>query len=149
MMIAEMAAFYKTEGKTLYEAMQDLYKKYGYYTEKTVSFTMPGKDGMEKMAQLLKDLRSNPPKNVNGMTVASSADYLSQNSSDGKTSFDGLPKADVLKYNLSDGKTYFIVRPSGTEPKIKIYLGTVGESQQAAEQLIETTLKDIEKILGL
>lgn len=149
MMIAEMAAYYKTKGKSLYEAMQDLYKKYGYYMEKTVSFTMPGKDGMEKMAQLLKEMRNNPPERVNGMEVTACADYLSQTSSGGQTSFEGLPKADVLKYNLSDGKTYFIVRPSGTEPKIKIYLGTVGTSAEDAECTIEKTLEDIKTQLGL
>ena len=149
MMIAEMAAYYKLKGKSLYEAMQDLYKKYGYYTEKTVSFTMPGKDGMEKMAKLLQDMRKNPPKKVNGLDVASSADYLTQTSVGADTSFEGLPKSDVLKYNLSDGKTYFIVRPSGTEPKIKVYLGTVGESAEQAAQTIENTLADIKAQLGL
>ena len=86
---------------------------------------------------------------MNGLDVASSADYLTQTSVGADTSFEGLPKSDVLKYNLSDGKTYFIVRPSGTEPKIKVYLGTVGESAEQAAQTIENTLADIKAQLGL
>ena len=149
MMIAEMAAYYKTRGMSLFEAMQSLYEKYGFYTERTVSFTMPGKDGMEKMAELLDGLRKNPLNEVNGMEIISATDYLTQTSDKEGVSFDGFPKSDVLKYDLSDKKTYFIVRPSGTEPKIKIYLGTVGESSEAAEKIIDDTLADIKAKLGL
>ena len=152
MLIAEMAAYYKTKGKSLYEALQDIYKKYGYYSEKTVSFTMPGKDGMEKMAKLLSDLRENPPKNVAGMNVTVYTDYQSQTVKDTKggiSPIKGLPKANVLKYNLSDDKTYFMVRPSGTEPKIKIYLGTFAENGEAAEATIEKVLADCKEQFGL
>lgn len=152
MLIAEMAAFYKTKGMSLYEALVDIYKKYGYFMEKTVSFTMPGKDGMEKMAELLKNLRTSAPKSVNGMDVVKTTDFKAQTivCADGtQDKVEGLPKADVLKYNLSDGKTYFIVRPSGTEPKIKIYLGTVGDSMENAEKTIEAVLADVKSQLGL
>jgi len=149
MMIAEMAAYYKTKNMSLFEALQELYKTYGFYSEKTVSFTMPGKDGMEKMAQLLCDLRENPPKEVNGMKVIAVTDYQAQTSDKADVSFDGLPKSDVLRYDLSDEKTYFIVRPSGTEPKIKFYLGTVGTSAENAEDIIEKTLNDIKNQLKL
>ncbi|MCD8390448.1 MAG: phospho-sugar mutase, partial [Firmicutes bacterium] len=117
MLIAEMAAYYKTKGKSLYEALQDIYEKYGYYTEKTVSYTMPGKDGMEKMAQILTSLRETPPTSAAGMDIVLYTDYQSQLIKDKNGSVSplkGLPKANVLKYNLSDDKTYFIVRPSGT-----------------------------------
>ena len=135
MLIAEMAAYYKTKGKSLYEALMDIYNKYGYYSEKTVSFVMPGKDGMEKMSQLLTDLRQTPPTKVAGMDVILYTDYQSQTIKDTKgnvSPLKGLPKSNVLKYNLSDEKTYFIVRPSGTEPKIKLYLGTFAESFETA-----------------
>lgn len=152
MLIAEMAAYYKTKGMSLYEALQDIYKKYGYYAEKTVSFTMPGKDGMEKMAALLKDLRENPPTKAAGMNIVLYTDYMAQTIKDTKggiSPLKGLPKADVLKYNLSDDKTYFIVRPSGTEPKIKLYLGTFADSLEAAEATIEKVLADCKEQFGL
>lgn len=152
MLIAEMAAYYKTKGMSLYEALQDIYKKYGYYAEKTVSFTMPGKDGMEKMAALLKDLRENPPTKVGGMNVVLYTDYKAQTIKDTKggiAPLKGLPKADVLKYNLSDDKTYFLIRPSGTEPKIKLYLGTFADNMESAEAIIEKVLADFEQQFGL
>lgn len=152
MLIAEMAAYYKTKGMSLYEALQDIYKKYGYYAEKTVSFTMPGKDGMEKMAALLKDLRDNPPTKVGGMNVVLYTDYKAQTIKDTKggiAPLKGLPKADVLKYNLSDDKTYFMIRPSGTEPKIKLYLGTFADNMESAEAIIEKVLADFKQQFGL
>lgn len=152
MLIAEMAAYYKTKGKSLYEALQDIYAKYGYYSEKTVSVTMPGKDGMEKMAAMLSELRNNPPIKVAGMYVVLYTDYLSQTIKDAGGSvkpLTGLPKADVLKYNLSDDKSYFMIRPSGTEPKIKIYLGTFSDNTESAENTIETVLADIKQQLGI
>jgi phosphoglucomutase len=152
MLIAEMAAYYKTKGKSLYEALMDIYEKYGYYAEKTVSFTMPGKDGMEKMAKLLSDLRKTPPVNAAGMDIILYTDYQSQTVKDTKggiSPITGLPKSNVLKYNLSDEKTYFIVRPSGTEPKIKIYLGTFAESFESAEATIEKVLADCKEQFGL
>ena len=152
MLIAEMAAYYKTKGKSLYEALQDIYAKYGYYSEKTVSVTMPGKDGMEKMAAMLSELRNNPPVKVAGMDVVLYTDYLSQTIKDAGGSvkpLTGLPKADVLKYNLSDDKSYFMIRPSGTEPKIKIYLGTFADNTESAENTIETVLADIKQQLGI
>jgi phosphoglucomutase len=151
MMIAEMACWYKTKNMSLYEALEDIYKKYGYFAERTVSIVMPGKDGMEKMAAILDNLRSQPPKLVCGMDIVKYTDYQKQTvTKDGKAaSFDNLPKSNVLKYDLSDGKTYFIVRPSGTEPKIKIYLGTVGESMDGAQAAIDSVLADVKKIMGV
>lgn len=152
MLIAEMAAYYKTKGKSLYEALQDIYKKYGYYAEKTMSYTMPGKDGMEKMAAILSGLRENPPTVVNGMNVVKTTDYQEQiiTNSDGSTEpLTGLPKSNVLRYDLSDGKSYFIVRPSGTEPKIKLYLGTYADSFDEAMSLIDDIVADCVKQFGL
>lgn len=141
MLIAEMAAYYRNRGMTLYDALQSIYKTYGYYAEKTISFTMPGKDGMEKMAQLLIGLRKSPIKNVIGMDVIKSTDY--------KEDETGLPKADVLKYELSDGKTYFIIRPSGTEPKIKLYVGTSASSMEKGNALIAKLVEDVKLQMGI
>ncbi len=151
MLIAEMAAYYKLKGMTPYEALMNIYKKYGFFAEKTVSVVMPGKDGMEKMAALLNSLRSNPPASVCGMDVTAITDYEKQICTEGDnvTPITGLPKSNVLKYNLSDGKTYFIVRPSGTEPKVKFYLGTNDESFEKANAKIEDVLADIKKQLNL
>ena len=152
MLIAEMAAYYKTKGKSLYEALQDIYKKYGYYAEKTMSYTMPGKDGMERMAAILTGLRENPPVSVNGLDVVKTTDYSAQTitDKDGNVSpLTGLPKSNVLRYDLSDGKSYFIVRPSGTEPKIKLYLGTYADSFDEAMALIDDIIADCVKQFGL
>lgn len=152
MLICEMAAYYKTKNMSLYEAMQEIYKKYGYYCEKTVSFTMPGKDGMEEMARLLKGLRTNPLTKVCGMDIISITDYLSQTVTDASgnvSQFDNLPKSDVLKYNLSDKKSSFIIRPSGTEPKIKFYLASSADSFEAAENIVLKMLEDIKNQLDL
>ena len=152
MLIAEMAAYYKTKNMSLYEALQEIYKKYGYYCEKTVSFTMPGKDGMEKMAALLKTLRENPPVRVNGMDIVVYTDYQAQTVKgiDGKNDvIRDLPKSDVLKYNLSDGKSYFIIRPSGTEPKIKIYLASSAGTFEQAERTVADIFNDVKAQLGL
>lgn len=141
MLIAEMAAYYKTKGMSPYEALQNIYKKYGYFAERTVSFTMPGKDGMEKMAALLAGLRANPVKSAAGLDVVGITDYKNDDT--------GLPKSDVLSYKLSDGKSYFIIRPSGTEPKIKLYLGTAAESFDAAEGVIDKVLADVRAQLNI
>lgn len=152
MLIAEMAAYYKTKGKSLYEALQDIYKKYGYYIERTMSYKMPGKDGMEKMASILSDLREKPLSTVNGLDIVKITDYDRQTitCSGGDTMpLEGLPKSNVLRYDLSDNKSYFIVRPSGTEPKIKLYLGTNDESFEKASALIDAIVSDAETKIGL
>lgn len=152
MLIAEMAAYYKQKGISLFEAMENIYKKYGYYAEKTVSFTMPGKDGMEKMAALLASLRENPPASAGGMNIVLYTDYQAQFQKDanGKVSpFNELPKSNVLRYDLDDDKTYFIVRPSGTEPKIKIYLGTSATSMEDANATLDKVLADCKEQFGL
>ena len=152
MLIAEMAAYYKTKGMSLYEAMQEVYKKYGYFAEQTNAYTMPGKDGMERMASILAGLRDNKPVAVNGLHIAKTTDYLEQTITDDKGNTEpliGLPKSNVLRYDLSDGKSYFIVRPSGTEPKIKLYMGTSSDSMEAATAILNGIASDAEKQFGL
>lgn len=152
MLIVEMAAYYRKHGKSLYEALEDIYQKYGYYAERTVSFTMPGKDGMEMMAKLLGDLRENPPTEMAGMKVSVYTDYQSQTIKDtagNVTPIVGLPKSNVLKYDLSDSKTYFIVRPSGTEPKVKLYMGTFANSAENANKIIDKVNEGFKKAYNL
>ena len=152
MLIAEMAAYYKTKGMSLYEAMQEVYKKYGYFAEQTNAYTMPGKDGMERMASILAGLRDNKPVSVNGLNISKTTDYLNQTITDDKGNTEpllGLPKSNVLRYDLSDGKSYFIVRPSGTEPKIKLYMGTSSDSMESATAILNGIASDAEKQLGL
>ncbi len=133
MLIAEMAAWYHAKGMTLLDALQALYEKYGWFMEKTLNLVMPGVDGLEKMQALMKDLRENPPENIGGEEVIRLRDYL-----DGSINVMGLGKIDktpyfgsnVLYFELADG-SIFIVRPSGTEPKIKVYILVRGEGHEA------------------
>ncbi len=141
MLIAEMAAYYRTKGMTLYEALLNIYNTYGFCAERTVSFTMPGKDGMEKMSQILVNLRKTPITSAIGMDVCKTTDYQFDET--------GLPKSNVLRYDLTDGKTYFIIRPSGTEPKIKLYIGTSADSMEAGNALIDNLVEDVKKQMGI
>ena len=113
---------------------------------------MPGKDGMEKMAELLKNLRTSPITKINGFDVIKTTDYNEQTikAADGTISkLEGLPKSDVIKYNLSDGKSQLIIRPSGTEPKIKFYLSSSQENLDKANKVVEEMLRDVKSQLGL
>lgn len=124
MLIAEMAAYYHTKGMTLYEAMESLYETYGYYGEHTENLVMPGVDGLKKMQELMAGLRSDPPAEIAGKRVVAVRDYLSgelkktENPSIQKL---GMSGSNVLYFELEDG-TSFIIRPSGTEPKVKVYV---------------------------
>ena len=138
MMVAEMAAFYHKQGMTLMDAINALYEKYGWFREKTLNLVMPGLDGLQKMKALMAELRSNPPKEIGGQEVIRTRDYA-----DGSIYVAGLGKvgttpffgSNVLYFELADGSS-FIVRPSGTEPKIKVYLLVRGESgEQCAERI--------------
>ncbi len=133
MLICEMAAYYRSIGSSIKEHLDELYAKYGRYFNKTDSFEFPGLSGMDKMAGIMADLRSEPPKELAGRKVAAVIDYS-------KPEETGLPKANVLLYKLEDGSSV-IVRPSGTEPKIKAYYTTKGrdlaEAQAAKDALAE------------
>ncbi|MCC8048397.1 MAG: phospho-sugar mutase, partial [Oscillospiraceae bacterium] len=139
MTVAEMAAAYHEKGMTLLDAMNSLYEKYGYYAERTLNLVMPGLDGLEKMAELMASLRSEPPAEIAGETVAAQRDYLSGEMSVaglgvvGRTSISG---SNVLYFELKDGSA-FIVRPSGTEPKIKIYILVHGTSSADCAARVE------------
>lgn len=131
MLIAEMAAYYRTKGMTLYDAMQTMYEKYGYYTEQTISITMPGVAGLERMKELMAELRATPLTEVAGHKVEYIRDYQSGVRtcvSCGKTEEMELSGQNVLYYELAGG-TSFIIRPSGTEPKVKVYIMAKADSK--------------------
>ena len=137
MLIAEAACWYKKKyNKTLVDAIDLLYEKYGYYGDKVASFVLPGKDGLEKMAYVMKTLRDNAPTEFAGEKVVAVRDYQkSERVADGKTEVLTLPKSNVLYYELESG-AWICVRPSGTEPKIKLYVNAVTDSREAtAEKL--------------
>lgn len=148
-LIAEMSLYYKEQGKTLYEALENLYQTYGYYKEDLVSLEMQGKDGQEKIAQILANLRANPIKEVMGIKVKSIEDYKSSKAYDLLQDIEEdihLPTSNVLKFILEDGK-WFVVRPSGTEPKMKIYVSAIGQTNEEAlvllQQFKEAVLKAV------
>lgn len=135
--LCEAAAYYMTQGKTLWDAMTDMYEKYGYYLDKVKALEFAGLDGAEKIQNMLKSLRENPPKEIGGFKVLKSRDYQSDEIVDlatGETSPTGLPSSNVLYYELEDN-AWLCVRPSGTEPKIKFYYGVKGSSMDDAENI--------------
>ncbi len=135
MLIAEMAAYYRTKGMTLYDAMQTMYEKYGFYTEHTISITMPGVAGLERMKALMSELRENPLTTVGGHKVEYIRDYLPGTRTsveDGTSEQMELSGQNVLYYEL-EGGTSFIIRPSGTEPKVKVYMMAKADTKAAAD----------------
>lgn len=139
MLICQMAQYYKLQGKNLVEAMRDLYEKHGYYHNKTVSLSYPGADGAAKMAGIMKSLRAEAPAEVAGSKVEAVVDYA--------TCVNGLPAAVVIEFDLEGGNKA-IVRPSGTEPKIKLYIFAKGEDAAAADALIDAIEEDGRKLLS-
>ena len=128
MVITEMAAWYAAQGMTLYDALQSLYEKYGWYGEKTHNLVMPGLDGLEKMAALMQSLRAQPPVEIGGVKVAQYKDYSDgtvRDAATGAVTPMPLSGSNVLRFELTDG-SHIVVRPSGTEPKIKVYILTKG-----------------------
>ncbi|HIS03182.1 MAG TPA: phospho-sugar mutase [Candidatus Pullichristensenella avicola] len=136
MLIAEAACFYKKQGMTLVDAIEALYKQYGVFGERTVSITLPGKDGVEKMQKIMRALREAPLTQVGPSRVMRTRDYLMSQ-----------PKSDVLYYTLEQG--WACVRPSGTEPKIKIYAGAVSDSHEQTDALLEAYVASMRKAMGV
>ena len=137
--LSEMAAWYASQGMTLYDALQKLYEKYGYYAEKTHNLVMPGLDGLKDMAELMAGLREKPPVEIAGVAVRQQKDYKDGsvvNVADGSRETMELTGSNVLRYEMADG-TSIIVRPSGTEPKIKVYVLTQGADKAACEANLE------------
>lgn len=150
MLICEMAAFYRTKGITLLQAREEMYKTYGNYVQTLKSFTCEGASGMERMKEIMTDLRTNGLKEIGGLKVVGFADYKASESVDyttGEKTVINLPKSDVLAFQLEKGAKV-IIRPSGTEPKIKAYYTTIGETRAEAEELEVKISEDFKKALG-
>lgn len=150
MLICEMVAFYKAEGKSLIDVLDGLYKKYGYYLCSQKSFTCEGESGMNKIKGIMTELRTNPPTEINGHKVVKRDDYDTSVSYDivnGVENKITLPKSNVLCYYMEDGSS-LIVRPSGTEPKIKMYLGSVGKTMESSEKELSMLADAGTKLLG-
>ena len=150
MLTAEMACYYHTKGMNLYEALQALYEQYGWFREKVVSHTVEGFDGPEKMAKMMSDLRLDPPKTFGGLKVLRVRDYQSgeiRDLTDGSTEPTGLPSSNVLFYELEE-QCAAVIRPSGTEPKVKLYVMVRGENREDAEARLEAVTADGTALLG-
>jgi len=147
--VAEIAAYYKEQEKTLYDGLQDLFEEYGYYNEKTISIRMSGISGEENINRLMNSLRTNTPTAFGGVGVEVIEDYESSTRQKigGQSETLDFGQADVLKYYLEDG-SWIAVRPSGTEPKIKFYIGAVADSNNAADQKVRDFEATIDQLAG-
>ncbi|MEK3888254.1 phospho-sugar mutase [Bacillus sp. FSL K6-3431] len=150
---AEVAAFYKNQGKSLYDGLEELFEKYGYYQESLRSLTLKGKDGAEQIAGILEKFRAEPPLQINDQAVVTIEDYATSEHFDvqhGTRSIINLPKSNVLKYKLADG-SWFCVRPSGTEPKAKFYFAvkdkTLANSKEKLAGLETEVMDIVDKII--
>ena len=139
MLICEMAAYQKAQGRTLLDRLEELYQEYGYYKDMVDSFTLPGVDGQDRIADIMDSLRAADASVFGGLTVAERKDYAE--------GVDELPKANVLKYFFADGG-WMAVRPSGTEPKIKFYYSVKGESMKAAEDKVESLRSAVKELMA-
>ncbi|MFS9269368.1 phospho-sugar mutase [Streptococcus infantis] len=137
LVVAELAAYYRSRGLTLADGIEEIYKEYGYYAEKTISVTLSGVDGAEQIKAIMAKFRNNAPKDWNGTAISVVEDFKAQTSTaaDGTVTALTTPPSDVLKYTLADG-SWIAVRPSGTEPKIKFYIAVVGESNEDSQAKI-------------
>ena len=137
LVVAELAAYYRSRGLTLADGIEEIYKEYGYFAEKTISVTLSGVDGAEQIKAIMAKFRDNGPKEFNATTITVTEDFKAQTSTaaDGTVTALTTPPSDVLKYTLADG-SWIAVRPSGTEPKIKFYIAVVGDSNEDAQAKI-------------
>ena len=139
MLVAEGCTLFKEQGLTLYDVLQKIYATYGYYKEKTVSYTLEGKAGIEKIQGAMKKLQADPPKAIGGQAVVKYVDY-------NDSAATGLPKSNVLRWTLADG-SWAIARPSGTEPKLKIYSGVRGASDADADSKLAALSAAMDELL--
>ena len=148
-LFAEVAAYYKKQGKTLYDALQMIFDTYGYFSEKTISVTMSGQEGSAQIAALMQTFREKAPTHFADVKVIQTEDFkhLTKTFEDGTVEMLTTPPSDVLKYVLADD-SWIAVRPSGTEPKMKFYIGVKADSQVAADEKIEALEAAINEIVG-
>ncbi len=144
LVVAELAAYYRSRGLTLADGIEEIYKEYGYFAEKTISVTLSGVDGAEQIKAIMAKFRDNAPKEFNTTAISVTEDFKAQTSTaaDGTVTALTTPPSDVLKYTLADG-SWIAVRPSGTEPKIKFYIAVVGDSNEDAQAKIATIEAEI------
>lgn len=135
MLVCEMVAYYKSRDMTLYDALEDIWSRFGYYRDELKPIVLKGKEGMEKITDIMDGLRNNPPLEIAGVKVKAVEDYLLDEELN-------LPKSNVLKYKLVDG-SWFAIRPSGTEPKLKIYFSAHGEDVQLVDTRMEALMEDV------
>lgn len=151
MLVCEMASYYLTKGKTLIDVMNEIYNEYGMYLNKVENFAFKGASGMQAMADIMESLRVNPPKEIAGLKVLEVSDYKNStntNTDNGDVTEIKLPKSNVLAYKLPNGSSV-IVRPSGTEPKIKIYITACEKTLDTATTLYENLFKDMKSIMKI
>ncbi|MBR5307823.1 MAG: phospho-sugar mutase [Clostridia bacterium] len=149
LLVTEMAAVYSKEGKNLYDVLMDVFAEYGFFLEKVDNIAMKGLDGLEKTKKLMSDLRAANPKSIGGIDVKFYADYLADKKICGnEITTTGLPKSDVVYFALVDGSTV-VVRPSGTEPKVKVYYLVNGKDEAEAEEKLGAVREEFTKILGI
>lgn len=147
-LLAEIAAYYKAENKTMYDALQELFETYGYFIEETISVTMDGAEGSEKIKALMRDTRAEGIQSFGDKKVVVTQDFQTQKATtnEGQVSDITLPQANVLKYLLEDG-SWVAIRPSGTEPKIKFYIGVQGEERDVAQAKLDDIKADIQRLV--
>ena len=147
MTICEAAAYYKMNGLTLWDEMNEMYAKYGYYKERQMSITLKGVEGAEEIKKMMENMRNNPPKEIAGLKVKSFGDYNKQEIIDenGNKHVTGLPKSNVLYFDL-EKNAWVCVRPSGTEPKIKFYMGVCEKSMNEADEKLDMLEKEVKEM---
>lgn len=138
MMITEMAAFYKSKGKSLLDVIEEIYEEHGYYSNEVVSIVLEGIDGQERIGRIMTEVRENPITEIDGDKISKSVDYQNDET--------GLPKSNVLKYYFEDG-SWVTLRPSGTEPKIKIYVNAISKTMEEANKKKDTIVKYMEDLI--
>ncbi len=151
MLICEMCAYYKTKGKTLCDVLDDIYREFGYYFCVQKSFTFEGQSGLKKISSIMSNLRNNPPKTISDINIKNFKDFeksVSLNLIDNSSESIDLPRSNVLGFYLSDGSSV-IVRPSGTEPKIKLYIGAIGETDASCREKLKNLLDSGMELLGV
>lgn len=150
MLVCEMAAYYKKQGKSLAEVIDGLYEEFGYYLNQTYAFEFDGAAGMQKMADIMSEIRQNPPKAVAGYNIVKISDYQLKKETDlvnGKVTDIDLPTSNVIALNL-EGDNAVIIRPSGTEPKIKLYITAVGKTHSDAAAICDNLVEAGRKLIG-
>ena len=139
MLISEMTAYYKNKGKSLLDVLDDIYQKFGFYSNEVQSIVLEGLDGAQKIKRIMESIRTNPLKEISGLKVKKIVDYLNDET--------GLPKSNVLKYYLEDD-SWFVLRPSGTEPKIKLYLNAIDKSKKESDEKRDKIKNEVNNIIN-